>query len=390
MAEQVKPESSPTAAPFILEGSKLKVSKGFMEEHREHLQGLADKHGYGSPEEYLVAVAANKIKPFGKKKYTGTTIADTDKLTWSPEDKDKARDIASRHGMKPEEFMAIVSHESAGTMNPQVVNKIGATGLIQFVPSTAAELLLKEQRAAAISAATTPEAVKAAKKNNKLYGELTEAQQNAAMTWAQKSIANLPVSRQLDLADLYISANAAGKKGMDNVYTAIFAGNPNQQTFKKGTKFYNNNESLDLNSDGVLTREEWMSRVRSKVGVEESPKETSKKVAKATPVSTVVTPPPSVSQAVREYSSPDSLDSEQDNTPDRKGGGAGRNYELRAKQILALNSDVFPSVASPEVETAWGSAPTNEVASLEPSTTPEIGDELPDFLISAFQRSKIG
>jgi hypothetical protein len=188
-------------------------------------------------------------------------------VEWSEQAKMKAAAIAKEHGMTPEEFMSIVRHESAGTYSPEVTNSIGATGIIQFLPTTAASYLLMEQRAAAMDAATSPEAKKQAAKDNPLFWQLSANDQKQAAVWGQKTMANLPVERQLDLADLYITDRAKGKKGLENVYTAIFAGNPNEQEFKEGTDAYKGNKGLDKDKDGTITREEWTAPVKSGVNM---------------------------------------------------------------------------------------------------------------------------
>ena len=45
--------------------------------------------------------------------------------------------MAGRLGTRPEYILAVMSFETGGTFNPAIRNGIGATGLIQFLPSTA-------------------------------------------------------------------------------------------------------------------------------------------------------------------------------------------------------------------------------------------------------------
>ncbi|WNM19281.1 transglycosylase SLT domain-containing protein [Flavobacterium capsici] len=49
----------------------------------------------------------------------------------------KVKEIATKLGINPNWLMAIMHWESAGTFSPSITNSIGATGLIQFMPSTA-------------------------------------------------------------------------------------------------------------------------------------------------------------------------------------------------------------------------------------------------------------
>jgi hypothetical protein len=53
---------------------------------------------------------------------------------------DKVKKISENLGINPNWLMAIINFESAGTFSPSITNKIGATGLIQFIPSTAKSL----------------------------------------------------------------------------------------------------------------------------------------------------------------------------------------------------------------------------------------------------------
>jgi hypothetical protein len=49
----------------------------------------------------------------------------------------KVKEVASKLGINPNWLMAIMYWESARTFSPSITNSIGATGLIQFMPSTA-------------------------------------------------------------------------------------------------------------------------------------------------------------------------------------------------------------------------------------------------------------
>ena len=52
----------------------------------------------------------------------------------------KVKQVAARLGINPNWLMAIMYFESATTFSPSITNSIGATGLIQFMPSTAVGL----------------------------------------------------------------------------------------------------------------------------------------------------------------------------------------------------------------------------------------------------------
>lgn len=53
---------------------------------------------------------------------------------------DKVKKISTNLGIDPNWLMAIMYFESMGTFSPSITNSIGATGLIQFIPSTASSL----------------------------------------------------------------------------------------------------------------------------------------------------------------------------------------------------------------------------------------------------------
>jgi hypothetical protein len=274
-----EPKPKEKTNPFILHGDKILVNKAFIESNRSFLENVSTKFGM-TPEEYLGKVAtATVAKPFKNKEWVGGAAKELGVEKWTPEAISKAEMVAANHGMKKEELFAIIAHESGGTFSPSVVNKdTGATGLIQFLPSTAADMLLKEQRAIAISKATTPEEVKAAERANPLYWQLDKTKQAAANKWAQKTVSQMPPDRQLDLVDLYIEDRAKGKMGVDNVYRAIFTGSPNPTEFKRGTNEYKFNSGMDKNGDGTISKEEMVVDVNRK----------SKEFAVASPVAALL------------------------------------------------------------------------------------------------------
>lgn len=48
--------------------------------------------------------------------------------------------LANKYGIRSEWLANLFSFESSGTLNPAITNSIGATGIIQFLPSTAKDL----------------------------------------------------------------------------------------------------------------------------------------------------------------------------------------------------------------------------------------------------------
>ena len=58
----------------------------------------------------------------------------------TPEFIDAVEQMAERLGTKPEYILAAMSFETGGRFDPSIQNGIGATGLIQFLKSTAQNL----------------------------------------------------------------------------------------------------------------------------------------------------------------------------------------------------------------------------------------------------------
>lgn len=52
----------------------------------------------------------------------------------------KLKNLADKYGFPMEWLANLINHETAGTFNPSITNSIGATGLIQFLSSTAQNL----------------------------------------------------------------------------------------------------------------------------------------------------------------------------------------------------------------------------------------------------------
>jgi hypothetical protein len=68
-------------------------------------------------------------------KYLGTPVYNVTK-----DDLKSLMDITNKYGIPFEWMVNLIKHESAGTFNPSITNSIGATGLIQFLGSTANNL----------------------------------------------------------------------------------------------------------------------------------------------------------------------------------------------------------------------------------------------------------
>lgn len=137
--------------------------------------------------------------------------------------------MAKRLGTRPEYLLGVMSFESGGTFNPGIRNGIGATGLIQFLPSTARGL-----------------------------GTTTDA------------LAKMSSVEQLKYVEKYFDQpNFKGKLGtLEGLYTAVLSGrarsNPNDVLFTRGTNAYAQNP-LDWNNDGKITAGEAVTPVAARM-----------------------------------------------------------------------------------------------------------------------------
>lgn len=133
---------------------------------------------------------------------------------------EKITDVAAALQIDPNWLMIVIRVESAGTFDPKIQNAgSGATGLIQFLPSTARNL------------GTTVQAL-------------------AAMTAVQ----------QLDFVEKYFRyVNAVGRmRDVFDVYLAVFSpaflGRPDSTVaYSSPSKAYTLNKALDGNNDGKIT-----------------------------------------------------------------------------------------------------------------------------------------
>lgn len=137
--------------------------------------------------------------------------------------------LAGRLGTRPEYLLAVMSFETGGSFNPAIRNGIGATGLIQFLPSTARGL-----------------------------GTTTDA------------LARMSSTEQLQFVEKYFDQpHFRGKLGsLEGLYTAVLSGqarsNPNDVLFTRGTRAYDQNP-LDWNKDGQITAGEAVTPVAARL-----------------------------------------------------------------------------------------------------------------------------
>lgn len=182
----------------------------------------------------------NGIGVFLRKRSNGScdfvrlAAAQTQSIAWgakvSPSFKAKAVQISKDLGIDPSYLMACMAFETGETFSPSVKNAAGsgATGLIQFMPSTATGL------------GTTTAAL-------------------AAMT----------AEAQLDYVKKYFKPYQGKLHTLEDVYMAILypaaiGKGADSTLFKSGTTAYTQNKGFDANKDGVITPAEVSAKVRAK------------------------------------------------------------------------------------------------------------------------------
>lgn len=142
----------------------------------------------------------------------------------------KVEAMAQRLGTQPEYLLAVMSFESG--FSPGIRNHAGsgATGLIQFMPGTAAEL-----------------------------GTTTDA------------LARMSAVDQLDYVERYFNnrSDPGDLDTLEGVYTTVLYGSPrpdpDSTLFSQGTAAYRMNAPLDLDNDGRITAGEATSFVRDRI-----------------------------------------------------------------------------------------------------------------------------
>jgi len=141
--------------------------------------------------------------------------------------KRKVIEISAELGIDPNFLMAAMAFESARTFSTNIQNSLsGAVGLIQFMPATAKGL--------------------------------------GTSTAALKKMTPLA---QLDFVRQYFLPSKGKLRDLSDVYMAILwpraVGRPASYIlFAQGSKQYQQNKGLDVNSDGVVTKVEAASRVQ--------------------------------------------------------------------------------------------------------------------------------
>jgi hypothetical protein len=187
------------------------------------LQYVGDTHG----EQWDVRIDALRAGTAEPLPSTGGS------LVWgsvvSQEFRAKLREIAQRQNLEPNWYMAVMAFETGRTFSPSAKNpQSGATGLIQFLPSTAVNM-----------------------------GTSTQA------------LANMTAVQQLDWVEKYFQPYVGRIRNIDDMYMAVFwpAGIGKADDYvlidrDKNTIAYNQNSGLDVSRDGKITKGEAASRVR--------------------------------------------------------------------------------------------------------------------------------
>lgn len=166
---------------------------------------------------------------------TTNDMAPMDTPPVSPEFVAKVHEISTDLGANPRDLIAVMRFETGGTFDPAEKNRAGsgATGLIQFMPSTAKDLTGADSKEAAI-----------------------------------KIMESMSPVQQLDYVQKYLAPFKGKLNSLEDVYMAILypkavGKDPDFALFERGTKAYWQNRGLDLDKDGVITKDEAASKVRS-------------------------------------------------------------------------------------------------------------------------------
>ena len=140
--------------------------------------------------------------------------------------------VSNKYNMHPHFLLAAIAFETGGTYNPSIRNaSSGATGLIQFIRSTAKSLGT----------------------NTNTLSSMSRTEQMKYVDRYFKSV-GLDKIENPSFGDVYMSIlwpKAVGKPD-------------NTVLFSKGTKAYRQNRGLDLNSDGNITRGEAVYRAATR------------------------------------------------------------------------------------------------------------------------------
>ncbi len=145
----------------------------------------------------------------------------------SPDFRSKAISIAQRLGLDPSTLMAVMAFETGRRFHPATLNRrSGATGLIQFMPKTA-----------------------------------------AALGTSTKALATMTAVRQLDFVEKYLRTYAGQMTDLPSAYMAVLwpvaVRKPlSHVLFAAGSAAYEQNKGLDADKDGKVTKAEAAAKVQ--------------------------------------------------------------------------------------------------------------------------------
>ncbi len=183
---------------------------------------LGDEAG----EEFEIAAYGDTVKAFWQSQVDGLAWG-----AWVSEDfKKEIRAICSKLECDPNHLMAAIAFETGESFSPSIRNHLsGATGLIQFMETTA-------------------------------LGLGTSTAELAAM----------PAAAQLDYVYQYLKPFKKALKTLEDLYVAILwpgaVGKPNNHVlFAEGGAEYAQNKGLDTDKDGTITKGEAAAKVRAKL-----------------------------------------------------------------------------------------------------------------------------
>ena len=146
---------------------------------------------------------------------------------------DRVKEISRKQKINPNWLMAVMNSETGGSFSPRQKNLAGsgATGLIQFMPSTARDL-----------GTTTAK-----------LAQMSNVQQ---LTWVDKYIdmqkRNFKVDKIRDYDDLYLM-----------VFYPAAMGKPKDWAFPD--RIYPQNKGIDLDKDGKITIKNFKDWIRKKI-----------------------------------------------------------------------------------------------------------------------------
>jgi hypothetical protein len=143
-------------------------------------------------------------------------------------------DTAGRLGIPEEHLYAAMSFETGGTFNPGITNAAGsgATGLIQFMPSTAKGLGTSTEELAGMSRARQ-------------------------MHYVEKYLSNKGIGPNSSLDDIYMAILFPAAVGKSDDYVLFGQGAMSGYTGRA----YDQNRGLDKNGDGSITKKEAAQKV---------------------------------------------------------------------------------------------------------------------------------